>query len=76
MVLSLDGKLLENGRPFDVNLYRKRIGGTVALEIGRGPQRSTIRVPVIERRETTDQFRDMVTPEQNLIPRLGILGST
>jgi S1-C subfamily serine protease len=46
----------------------------VNLEVGRGLQRLTIRVPVIERRDETDRFRDLVTPEQNLISRLGILG--
>ncbi len=73
MILSMDGKLLENGRQFDVTLYRKRIGGSVALEVGRGLQRVTIRVPVAERREGTERFRDLVTPDENLIPRLGIL---
>jgi serine protease Do len=74
VVLSLDGKPMENGRQFDVNVYRRPIGGSVNLEIGRGLQRVTIRVPVVERRDEEDRFRDLVTPEQNLIPRLGILG--
>ena len=74
VILSLDGKPMENGRQFDVNLYRRPIGGSVDLEVGRGLQRTTIRVPVVERRDEEDRFRDLVTPEQNLIPRLGILG--
>ena len=74
VVLTLEGKPMENGRQFDVNLYRRPIGGTVALEIGRGLKRFTVEVPVLERREEEDQLRDLVTPEQNLIPRLGILG--
>ena len=74
MILSLDGKPMENGRQFDVNLYRRPVGGIVSLEVGRGLQRLTLRVPVVERREEEDRFRDLVTPEQNLIPRLGILG--
>jgi S1-C subfamily serine protease len=28
----------------------------------------------VERHDEEDRFRDLVTPEQNLIPRLGILG--
>jgi serine protease Do len=74
VILSLEGKPMENGRQFDVNLYRRPIGGSVSLEVGRGLQRFTVRVPVVERREREDRFRDLVTPEQNLIPRLGILG--
>ena len=74
VILSLDGKPMENGRQFDVNVYRRPIGGSVNLEVGRGLQRTIIRVPVVERRDEEDRFRDLVTPEQNLIPRLGILG--
>jgi S1-C subfamily serine protease len=28
----------------------------------------------VERRDDTNRFRDLVTPDQNLIPRLGLLG--
>jgi serine protease Do len=74
VILSVDGKPMENGRQFDVTLYGRKPGGSVNLEVGRGLQRLTIRVPVVERRDETDRFRDLVTPEQNLISRLGILG--
>ena len=33
----------------------------------------TLLVPVVERRDQSDLFRDLVTPEKNLISRLGIL---
>jgi serine protease Do len=74
LILSLDSKPMENGRQFDVTLYQRRPGSTVNLEVGRGLQRLTLRVPVVERREEADRFREMVTPDQNLISRLGILG--
>src|SRR5215216_1449433 len=74
VILSVDGKPMENARQFDVNLYRRKPGGTVNLEVGRGLQRLNIRVPVVERRDPGDLFRDLVTPEKNLIARLGILG--
>jgi serine protease Do len=74
VILSVDGKPMENGRQFDVTLYQRRPGSPVHLEVGRGLQRLTLRVPVVERREEADRFRDLVTPEQNLISRLGILG--
>jgi serine protease Do len=74
MIFSVDGKPMENGRQFDVTLYQRRPGSAVNLEVGRGLQRLTLKVPVAERRDEADRFRDMVTPEQNLISRLGILG--
>ncbi|HEX7335631.1 MAG TPA: trypsin-like peptidase domain-containing protein [Gemmatimonadales bacterium] len=74
VILSVDGKPMENGRQFDVTLYQRRLDRPVALEVGRGLQRMTIRVPLVERRDESDLFRELVTPEQNLIPRLGMLG--
>jgi serine protease Do len=74
VILSVDGKPMENARQFDVTLYQRRPGTPVTLEVGRGLQRVTLKVPVSERRDEADRFRDLVTPEQNLIARLGILG--
>ncbi|HWA56569.1 MAG TPA: trypsin-like peptidase domain-containing protein [Gemmatimonadales bacterium] len=74
LVYSVDGKTMENGRQFDVDLYRKPIGNPVTLEVGRGPQRVIVKVPVVERRGDPLQFSDVVTAEQNLVPRLGFLG--
>jgi serine protease Do len=74
VILSVDGKPMENGRQFDVSLYQRQPGSTVNLEVGRGLQRLTLKVPVVERRDDANRFRDLVTPDQNLISRLGILG--
>jgi serine protease Do len=73
MILSVDGKPMENGRQFDVTLYQRQPGSAVNLEVGRGLQRLTLKVPVVERRDDANRFRDLVTPDQNLISRLGIL---
>jgi serine protease Do len=73
VILSVDGKPMENGRQFDVTLYQRPPGTAVNLEVGRGLQRLTLKVPVVERRDDANRFRDLVTPDQNLIPRLGIL---
>jgi serine protease Do len=73
MVYSVDGKQIENGRQLDVTLYRKPLGQPVTLEVARGPQRLILRVPVVERRDDGQQFSDLVTTEQNLVPQLGVL---
>ena len=39
IVLSLDGKRMENGRQFRINLYTRAIGQQVTLEIQRGGRR-------------------------------------
>ena len=74
IVLMLNGKPMENGRQFDVNLYRYAIGDEVAIEIQRGTSRRTVGVAVVERPDDATRFSDLVKPDKNLIPKLGILG--
>jgi serine protease Do len=73
IVLALDGKPMENARQFDVNLYRRVPGDSVTLTVRRGSQALELAVSVVARPEDTDRFLAMVTPEKNLIPRLGVL---
>ena len=72
IVLSLDGKLMENGRQLTVNLYNKPIGGRVHLEVLRGEEELSFEVAVVERSDDPSRFVDFVDPERNLQP-LGIL---
>jgi S1-C subfamily serine protease len=74
MVLKLDGKPMENGRQLEVNLYRRSIGETVTLEVLRGDQPMSFRVAVVERADHPVDLADMVSPQENIIPQLGILG--
>lgn len=74
IILTLDGKPMENGRQFDVNLYRRSIGDLVTLEVLRGSEKLTVQVSVIEREDDPERFARLVSPERNLIPKLGILG--
>jgi serine protease Do len=74
IVLNLNGKLMENARQFEVNLYRYRIGDKVNLEILRGGSKLTYPVSVTEREDDPQRFSDMVDPAKSLVPKLGILG--
>ena len=73
IILKLDGKVMENGRQFQVNLYRYAIGDVVYLDLLRGQQQESVQVAVLERTKDPDRFRRMVTRERNLVPQLGIL---
>jgi serine protease Do len=73
ILLALDGKPMENARQFDVNLYRRVPGDRVTLSVRRAAQTLDLTVSVVARPEDTDRFLSMVTPEKNLIPRLGVL---
>jgi len=73
VVVALDGKAMENARQLDVNLYRRAPGETVTLAVRRGPESMDVAVKVVERPEDPDRFASLVTPERNLVPRLGVL---
>lgn len=74
IVLTLDGKPMENGRQFDVNLYRRAAGDTAVLEVLRRAKLMKVPVAIAEREGDPTKFSDLVTPERNLVERLGILG--
>jgi len=74
LILALNGKVMENGRQFDVNLYRYSVGDLVTLDVLRGSQKLTFRVRIIEREDDFGHLVEMVTPENSLVPKLGILG--
>jgi len=74
IVLTLDGKPMENGRQLDVNLYRKEIGKKVVIEYDRGGSKSSLQVAVVERPGDRKRLADLVRPEDNLIAKFGILG--
>jgi len=71
LVLSLDGKPMENGRQFRINVYTRGIGEQVAVEVRRGNRTLTVRVPVVERENHAGQLEALVGTQQ-VIPGLGI----
>jgi serine protease Do len=72
LVLSLDGKRMENGRQLRVNLYTRAIGDTVAIEAQRGEQVFTAKVAVVEREDDTGKLSDLIS-QQSGVPALGVL---
>ncbi len=74
VVETLDRKPMENGRQFDVNLYRRAPGEFVTLGLRRGLTRLSATVHVLERTGDTEELAARATPERNLIRRLGVLG--
>ena len=72
IILSLDGKVMENARQFEVNLYRRPVGDVVTLEVLRESERFTRQVGVLGRPNDFDRLVDSVARESSLISRLGI----
>jgi serine protease Do len=72
IVLTLDGKPMENGRQFRINVYTRGVGEQVALEVRRGARTLTVRVPVVERENDTGQLEALIG-SQKAIRDLGIV---
>jgi serine protease Do len=72
LVLALDGKRMENGRQFRINVYTRGIGETVSLDVQRGERRVSVRVPVGERDNDAGKLQELVT-QQSAVRSLGIL---
>jgi serine protease Do len=73
VVTALDGKPMENGRQFNVNIYGKRIDDVVSVEVLRGGGKRSFEVSVTELRSNPRDLVEMVDPRTNIIPQLGIL---
>jgi serine protease Do len=73
VVLSLNGKPMENGRQFRINVYTHGVGEQVAIQIRRGERTLTMKVPVVERQDHTARLAAIVAGKQ-VVGALGIIG--
>lgn len=76
LVLTMDGKAMENGRQFQVSLYRRAVGDVIAIELLRDGQTLKTWVLVAERREILGDRPIVADPRESLVSRLGMLGVT
>jgi len=74
VVLSLNGKPMENARQMNVNLYGRPVGSTVTLEVQRKTERATAAITVVERPRDLGRLEEMVSQEKSVVTPLGILG--
>ena len=72
LVLSLDGKPMENGRQFRINVYTRGVGEQVAVEVRRGARTLNVRVPVVERANDAGELEALIGSQQVIRP-LGIV---
>jgi serine protease Do len=73
IVLSADDRRIETLPSLTAALYLHRLDQVLKLEILRGTEKKTLYVPAIEHHDQMDQLLDAASPENSLIPRLGIL---
>jgi serine protease Do len=72
VVLSLDGKPMENGRQFRINVYTRGVGEQALVEVRRGSRTLTARVPVVERENDMGQLEALIGAQQVIRP-LGVI---
>jgi serine protease Do len=66
IIHTLDGKRMENGRQFRINVYTRSIGEQISLGVQRGERRLTMRVPVVERESSSAKLSDLLAPQNNI----------
>jgi serine protease Do len=71
VVLTLDGKAMENGRQFRINVYARGAGEQVQIDIRRGQRQLAVSVPVAERPGGAASLEQLVGTQLTL-PNLGI----
>ena len=74
VVYALNGKRLANAREFEIALYRIPLNQEVSIDARRGEQKLALKVKVQEREDDPFRFADLVKPDENRVPKLGIIG--
>jgi serine protease Do len=73
IVLSADDRRVETLPSLSAAMYLHRLDQVLKLEVLRGTEKKTIYVAAIEHHDQMDQLLDAASPENSLVPRLGIL---
>jgi serine protease Do len=73
IVATIDGKSMQNASELENAIYRLARTPSVDLTVLRDGRTIKLTVPVHDREDDPQRFADMVNPEDNLVPKLGIL---
>ncbi len=71
LVIGLDGKPMENGRQFRINVYARGAGERVKVDIRRARKDLSMQVPVVERANSKARLEEVVG-SQIVLPKLGV----
>ena len=73
IVLSVDGRAIHSLPVLSARLYLHPTDEPMTVEVLRGTQRITMRIPVVAERHDVDRLLDLADPEKNLVPGLGVI---
>lgn len=74
IITSINGRSIDTASQLELDLYRRPLGEKITLQVLRGNDKLDLGVTVTERSGDPQRFADMVTPENNTVAKLGILG--
>ena len=73
IIVGVNGSEIKSARDLQSFIYGQALDNEVTMKVRRGDQTLTLKMKVIERADDPQRFADMVDPEKNIIPQLGIL---
>jgi len=76
VIQSIDGMPVDNVSLFTLSLYLRTANDKVSLQVMRGNKQLSLSVPVIEPRHDISRLAELSDPSKDLIPKLGIVGTT
>jgi len=76
LIQSIDGVAIDNISLFTLNLYLRSKSDRVNLQVMRGNKQLSFTVPVVEPRHDISRLAELSDPNKDLIPKLGITGTT
>jgi serine protease Do len=73
VVQTVNGRTMRNARQMEAYIYRSPMQQKITLQVLRGQDQLSMDVAVTDSIDDPQRFADMVNPEDNLVPRLGVL---
>jgi serine protease Do len=73
IIVAVNGSEIKAARDLQSFIYRQAVDDLVTMTVRRGAQNLSVTMKVIERPDDPQRFADMVDPEKNIIPQLGVL---
>ena len=73
IIVGVNGSEIKRARDLQSFIYGQALDNQVTMTVRRGDQTLSLKMKVIERADDPQRFADMVDPEKNIIPQLGVL---
>jgi len=73
IIIGVNGSEIKRARDLQSFIYGQAVDNDVVMKVRRGDQTLTLKMKVIERADDPQRFADMVDPEKNIVPQLGVL---